>query len=185
MSRALAFLCVAIVLLAARPAASVSLAVGSHLGFEYIWSDHPETGTSSIFAWPANALGYQPGLRLAVGDARHAHELFVDSGLLVIDQAGSTLSTIPVLVGYQHTAWADRPNAPFVNVGVGFYREGGSSRSATSTFFGAGLGLRHVVGDRHGDVRIEARFDRLLGTTTFGRPILNTFGLRVGFDLWS
>ena len=184
MSR-VAFVCAAIVLLAARPAASVSLGVGSHLGFGYLWSNHTDTGTTSILAWPANAIGYQPGLRLAIGDARHARELFVDSGLLLIDEAGSTVSMLPVLAGYQHTVWAAHRNAPFADIGIGFYREGGSLRSATSTSFGAGLGLRHVVGERHGDVRIEARYDRLLGATKLGRPLLNTFGVRIGFDLWS
>jgi hypothetical protein len=185
MSRNVSVVLALAALLAAQPARSVSFSAGSHLGVFYIRSDQADAGTTTVVAWPANAFTYQPGLRLALGDARHAHELYFDSGLLLMDEAGSTVGMFSALGGYQHTFWARRRDAPFVNVGLGLYREGGATRSATSTAFGGGVGLRHIVGDMHGAVRIEARWDRIRGSAEFGRPRLDTIGLRLGFDLWS
>lgn len=174
----------ALVALLADPGWALSWSFGSNLGISTVRSNKDGSGTSTVLAWPTNALAYQPALRVGIGDSRHAHEVLQDSGLFMIDEAGSTLSLFAFLGSYQHTLFADRANAPFANIGVGLYREGGAALTSTTRSGGVGVGLRHVVNDRHGTVRGEVRVDYLKHDDTFGRPDLTTIGLRLGFDLW-
>jgi len=154
------------------------------LGFAYIQSDVKNSGSSTVVAWPANSFTYQPGLRIAIGDRGHRHELQLDSGMFWLDEAGSTLSLLSASTSYQYAFMADRSDAPFANIGVGLFREGGADRAATSTTFGAGIGLRHRIHGDHGAVRGEVRADYVKAADAFGRPTLAIVGLRLGFDLW-
>jgi hypothetical protein len=160
-----------------------SLSLGTHLGFHTI-KGSGLGGTSEVLAWPSNALTYQPALRVAWGDQRHAHELILDSGMFLIDEGGSTLALLSGAAGYQYTWRATWMNAPFVNASLGLYREGGAERVGSSASWGGGVGMRHKVRDDHGALRFEGRVDRLAGSNDFGRPGLTMFGLRLGFDLW-
>jgi len=137
-----------------------------------------------VLAWPASTFGYQPALRVAVGDSQHRHELQVDSGLFLIDEAGSTLSLIAAAAGYQHTFAASWRNAPFAAARIGLFHEGGERRASTVRSYGAGVGLRHLVREGHGALRAELHVDHLVSDSEIGRPALTTLGLRLGFDLW-
>ena len=158
--------------------------VGAHLGLSSISTDLEESGSSTLLSWPSNPFGYQPALRLAVSDARHRDELQFDSGLFLLDESGSTLSLFASMFSLQHTFWSSRPTAPFANVGLGWFREGGGERTSTKQSYGAGIGVRHVVKQNHGALRAEFRFDRLEPDALKGRRQLTTIGLRLGFDLW-
>jgi hypothetical protein len=125
-----------------------------------------------------------PGLRVGFGDSRHANEILLDSGLFLLDEAGFTLSLFSASASYQHAFASSRPLAPFTNVGMGLFREGGSMRASTSVSFGGGVGLRRIIRDRRGTIRAEMRADYLQRDPTFGRPPLTSIGLRLGFDLW-
>ncbi len=167
-----------------RPAWAVTWSLGSQMGLSTIRSSSTTSGSSTVLAWPSNAFTYQPGLRIGIGDSRHAREVVIDSGMFLIDEAGSILSLFAASASYQQTFMPRWRNAPFANAGIGFYREGGAARSATSTSFGAGVGVRHALGSGHGALRAEGRLDYLKDSDTFGRPALITLGLRLGFDLW-
>lgn len=185
MSRSVSTLLVALPLIGlSQVANSASWSIGSHMGLSTIRSERPGSGTSAVVAWPSSALTYQPGLRIALGSEVRHHELLVDTGLFFIDQAGSTLSLFTLTTSYQHTFSPRSGTAVFANLGGGLFREGGAAVSSTSSTFGAGLGVRHVVGDSHGAIRAELRVDRLHSADAFGRPALNLVGLRLGFDLW-
>ena len=178
--------CVCLVSGCVAPTSATAAAwgVGSSLALSSVWSDVHGSGSSTILAIPSNSLTYQPGFRVAFADESHAHEVTLDSGVMVIDEAGSTLSLVVAQVSYQHVFAAAHPTAPMANVGLGFYREGGAAQASTSTSFGAGIGVRHRIHDGHGDVRAELRADYLRDDETFSRPALTSVGLRLGFDLW-
>jgi hypothetical protein len=174
----------ALSLLVPCAASAGAWSLGSHVEFATIQSDVRGSGRSSVVAWPSNAFAYQPGLRVGWGDSRRAHELLFDSGLFMLDEAGSTLSLLATSLSYQHAFGARNSTSPIANLGVGLYREGGSATSSNSRSFGAGVGVRHVIHEDHGALRGEFRVDYLQRNATFSRPALVTLGLRLGFDLW-
>jgi len=169
---------------AVTPVAAAEWSLGSHLELATLQSDVRGSGSSTLVTWPSNTFGYQPGLRVAVGDTRHANELTLDSGLFAIDEAGSSLTLFSAFAAWQHAFRAANANAPFANIGMGLYREGGAAYAATAASYGAGIGMRHRIHDGRGDVRAEVRVDHLRGVKRLDRPELTSIGLRLGFDLW-
>jgi len=77
-----------------------------------------------------------------------------------------------------------------VTGGVGLASVGfdfGSSVSAISAQFGGGLGVRHKMGNEHGVLRGEVRYDRVTEGKDSGTIIIpetGIFGVKLGFDLW-
>ena len=183
MSRSFTLLFASGMILVATPASAGAWSLGSHFGLSTL-KGSKGGGTSTVLAWPANAIAYQPALRVGFGDSRRTHELQLDTGLFLLDEGGSTLTLFVGSASYQYTVASSWPNAPFANASVGFYREGGAARSATAPSFGVGIGMRHLVRDGHGALRFEGRVDRLHEAPEFERPGLTSFGLRLGFDLW-
>jgi hypothetical protein len=171
-------------LLLAAPAGAVSWSLGAQFGLASITSGAGSRGKSTVVAWPSSALTYEPGLRLACGSARHEYDVTLDTGLLLLDEAGSTISMFVGMASYQQVFRREWPWSPFANVGVGLYREEAATRTHSSLRFGTGAGVRHVVRDAHGALRAEVRYDELRGDRGSGRPRLHTVGLRLGFDLW-
>ena len=183
MTRAIVLTLALAVLGPSDPAWALSWSLGSHLGLGHISSRMEGSGSSFVIAWPQSALTYQPGMRVAVGDSSHTHEVQIDSGLFWLDQAGSTYSLLDVSVGYQQCFGAGK-TVPFANLGLGLLSEAGAGVNSVSGSFGVGGGLRHVVRAGRGALRAEGRVDWLLRDATTGRPALTTVGLRLGFDLW-
>lgn len=173
-----------VLLLGASPAAAASWSLGTQFGIASISSVKARNGSSTVVGWPANALTYEPGLRLAVGNETHTRDATLDTGWFLLDEAGSTLSLFTSMGSYQHVFRPEWYWSPFGNAGVGWYREDAATRTHTSVRFGGGVGMRHAVRDGHGALRVEARYDHLDGDGDVGRPGLNTMGLRFGFDLW-
>lgn len=167
----------------ASPARAGSWSLGAQLGAVTIRGDEG-TGTTTVIALPLNSLSYQPGLRLAFGDARHGRDVCLEGGLLVIDEAGTVLSIVIGSLGYQHVFLQRSNSSPFASAWVGMVGEGGEGQYGNSISYGAGLGWRRVIRDQHGALRIEARYDYLRSGGAFERPKLTTLGLRLGFDLW-
>jgi hypothetical protein len=162
--------------LGASPAAAASWSLGTQLGLAYISSGAAGEGTTTVVAWPANALTYEPGLRLAVGNDHHTRDLLLDTGWLKLDEAGSTLSMFVATASYQHVFRPGWNWSPFANAGAGAYREDAATVTRTSGRWGGGICVRHVVHEDHGALRFEARYDRLNANRDSGRPELN--------DLW-
>src|SRR5262245_58132632 len=88
----------------ARNAQAWEWSLGSHLGVTSIHSDIGSTGTTTVLGWPATPLAYEPGLRVALGNATHTHEFAFDAGLLSVNAGGSTLTQSVGSFGYQY-AW--------------------------------------------------------------------------------
>ena len=183
MSRWIAPVLIALLLDTSR-AAAASWSLGTQLGIAYITSGAEGEGTTTVVAWPSNAFTYEPGLRLALGNERHTRDVTLDSGWFLLDEAGSSLSLFVAMASYQHVFRPEWHWSPFANVGIGAYREDAATTTHSSTRFGGGIGLRHVVRENHGALRIEGRYDHLDANGDSGRPKLTTWELRFGFDLW-
>ena len=177
---------IALVALSLLPRVSSAVAVSFSLGTQFgLASISGGSGSSStVVAWPASALTYQPGLRLACGNARHSRDVTLDSGLFLLDEEGSTLSLLVGTASYQHVVRPEWSWSPFANLGLGFYHEYAATRTRISSSYGGGIGVRHAVRDSHGALRAEVHYDHLRGDSASGRPRLITVGLRLGFDLW-
>jgi len=135
-------------------------------------------------AWPASSLAYQPGLRLGFSDSSRSQELFLDSGMFLLDEAGSSLSLFVSSLGYQRAFRFHRSIAAIANATCGLYREGGGPTTSTALNYGAGFGIRYGIHDGHGVLRAELRADHLEQDESVSRPALTSIGLRFGFDLW-
>ena len=170
-------------LLGASPCVAASWSFGTQLDIAYI-SSADKKGTSTVVAFPSNALTYEPGLRVALGNDRHTNDVMLDSGWFLLDEAGSTLSLFVAMANVQHVFRPEWNWSPFANAGAGVYREDAATVTHTSGRYGAGIGVRHVVHEDHGALRFEARYDHLNENRESGRPTLATWGLRFGFDLW-
>lgn len=175
---------IALVLLGTSPAAAASWSLGTQLGLAYITSGAAHEGTTTVVAWPSNALTYEPGLRLALGSDRHTDDVMLDTGWLKLDEAGSTLSLFVATASYQHVFRPEWNWSPFANAGLGAYREDASTVTHTSARWGGGIGVRHVVHEDHGALRFEVRYEHLDENRESGRPTLKTWGVQFGFDLW-
>lgn len=184
MSRLLFAVTAASLLCAPTSVLGKSWALGSHLGVSAIHSGVQGAGSSSSIGWPSSVLTYQPGARLAVGDSSHRKQMFLDFGLLYLNEGGSGFSSLLGLLGYQRCFAARGRVAPFLNAAIGLYREGGPDHASTAGVVGAGLGIRKALGGEHGALRGEIRSDLLFRDTRTGRPALMIIGLRLGFDLW-
>ena len=174
---------VVLVCLHAAPAWGGNWSIGSHFGAGTVTS-RANSGSSGVFALPSNVLTYQPGFRVGFGTERRSHDIHVDLGSLVIDQAGSTLSLVAGSMSYQFVWKSAAPLGFIANTGIGFFREGGAAKISVNTSYGVGVGVRRVIREDAGAVRMEARLDYLRGDESIDRPNLATLGVRLGFDLW-
>src|ERR1051325_9851357 len=165
------------------PARAGSWSLGAQMGAMTVRS-RAGSGTSTVVALPLSTLTYQPGFRLGYGDGRHAREACLEGGALVVDEVGSMVTIALGSLGYQYVLKQQSDSSPYANVGAGILSEGSGGRHGSSLLVGAGLGMRRVVHDERGTIRVEARYDFLRGGGPFGRPYLNTMSLRLGFDLW-
>jgi len=166
----------------ARSAYAGSWSLGAHVSASVVRGDANE-GSTGIWGAPSNVLGYQPALRVAWGDAVHKNDVLLDVGGLAIDQPGSNLSLAIATLGYQHAFGTAHSFSPIVDAETGAVRED-DAQVSWAPLFGLGAGVRHLIRDDHGAVRIEARWDLVETDHTTGRPRLDSFGIRAGFDLW-
>lgn len=161
-----------------------SWSLGAHLGFVSLHSDVKGSASTDVLAAPANALTYEPGLRLGFGDRLHSREVVLDWGTLHLDEGGSPLTLVVAMASYQHTFRASETWAPFTVTGMGLYRERAVAHTSNSTRYGIGAGVRRTLREGHGALRAELRGDHLQADDRSGRPKLTTFAVRLGFDVW-
>src|SRR5215467_4218901 len=119
MPRAFRLILLLAVIISPEVAFAQSWSVGSNLGMSTIQSVENGTGSTTVLARPSNTLTYQPALRVGVGDERHGHEANLDSGLLMLDEAGSTVSLLLVMLSYEYCYRSSGSTSPFANVGYG------------------------------------------------------------------
>jgi hypothetical protein len=168
-------------LAAAHPSGAATWSIGPSIAFEVMSSGGE---VLAMIAAPSGTdlttFGAKPGLRLGVTGESQQHQLFFDTGLLVVSGSGGTLHVVSGTVNY---AYFFRPgSSPYVTAGFGGSNLGFDTYSEGLTYYGLGLGGRHRLGHGHGAIRVEARFDRATSAEAF-TDALHIVGVRVGFDL--
>lgn len=185
MFRKVTLLCSLLAVMAVAPASAMNWSLGANLGARFISPDEGESATE--FAWP------QGGLRVGFAGDNPMHEFYLDTELDMFSQDEFSASNITFMGNYQYNFGSQGSTAPFLTAGVGVNMESlddgtpGGDASTTQTIFGGGVGLRHKMGNGHGTLRGEVRYD-MVGEGKDDDIVLeeksSVFGIRLGFDLW-
>lgn len=185
MFRKVTLLCGLLAVIAVAPASAMNWSIGANLGAQFVSPDTSESATD--FSWP---LG---GLRIGFTGANPMHEFYLDTELGLFSQGDFSASSILFMGNYQYNFASQGSTAPFVTVGVGIDNEsidfGGPSGkiSAMQTIFGGGVGMRHKMGNGHGTLRGEVRYD-MVGEGKDNDVVVlekaSVVSVRLGFDLW-
>ena len=188
----LALAAAALLALAAVPAHAMNWSLGANLGMSVVMGDNDADATA--FGWPTNVL---PGLRVGFMGDNPRHEFYVDNTLDIFD--GDVVSTSRFIItgNYQHNFPTAGRTGVFLTGGLGFVNQGAEidtggplgtvDVSATAPIFGGGVGLRHKMGNGHGVLRGEVRFDFRSegdddGAVLFEDATIVSF--KLGFDFW-
>jgi len=187
---------VSLLVLASPPAhAATNWSLGANLGFSFV---NPDQGDNlMIFAWPANADAFQPGIRIGMVKEKSPTEFYIDTGLSIFDGGSSSSSAFELTGNFQYNfdAEAAKTTSPYVTAGIGIVTasfdsgsgSGGFDVGATSAIFGFGGGLRHRVAGGHGTIRTELRYDRVTEGDDGSVVVIDDagiIGIKFGFDLW-
>ncbi len=170
------------------PAAHAAWSVGTDMGFAF-WSPEDGDGVTSI-VWggaPEFSAIFQPGLRVAFVPAGPQHELAFTSRLAFLSSSGESIHTFQGIAAYQYNFSSTSSNSLFLNGGVGLITLGDEDDTFTAPAFGVGFGIRHHMGNEHGGIRLEARFDHQNEMEDNDVTVVsaaNTFGLKLGFEMW-
>ena len=184
---------VVLLVLTAAPASAFHWSLGANLGYTLVMPTASGSENTNVFAWP-NQLGI-PGLRIGFTGENPQHELYFDTGLVLVSttDVGSSRSFVTT-VNYQYNLASSGSNSIFLTAGGGFLLVGQkddipptSDLSATAGLFGGGVGVRHKMGNGHGTMRAEVRFDKSMEGKDGAVVLLdeaNLVALKLGFDLW-
>jgi hypothetical protein len=192
---------VAVLLLAssAVPASALNWSAGANLGIAFDSPTDDALESTTTFGWPFS--GTMPGLRFGFTGASPTHEFYIDTGLNYSSTKDVTTTRSFIGTGnYQYNFGSSGNLSPYLTAGAGFVMVGFKDEtdpddvldiSANSAIFGGGVGIRHKMGNGHGTMRAEVRYDR----TTEGKdeiggveipiiPETSIITLKFGFDLW-
>jgi hypothetical protein len=172
---------------AVAPAAAMNWSIGANLGAQFASPTDDNIDNASAIGWP------QGGLRVGFVGENPVHEVYLDTELDIFSQGDFSANDFGVMANYQYNFGSQGSTAPYVTggVGVGFssidFGTPGSDVSASAVVFGGGVGLRHKMGNGHGTLRGEVRYDRQ-GKGEDGNVVVieeaGIIGIKLGFDLW-
>lgn len=186
----------------AVPASAMNWSIGANLGANINIPADTDVNGDGIkddlqnvvdFSWPQNVL--TPGLRIGFVGDNPQHEFFIDTGLFIASAKNFSSSNFSASANYQYNFSSTASVAPYVTGGAGVVFDRSKDEtgtitvetSATAGIFGGGLGIRHKMGNGHGTMRAEVRFDRVTEGKDGVVPIIiesNIIGFKLGFDLW-
>ena len=189
-----ALACLLFVVVPVASAAAFNWGVGANLGFNMFSPDSkyaPADKTFTTYGWPTG------GLRFSFAGEKPMHEVYLETSLLYTStQDGPSDHDFLVSGNYQFNFDMKGPVAPYLTAGVGVDMLGhkpttGDSYSASSLFYGGGVGIAHHMGNGCGRLRAELRYDMVSeGNVTVGGVEYRAidkggmFGVKLGFDLW-
>jgi Outer membrane protein beta-barrel domain len=183
---------VALLALSAAPASALHWSLGANLGMQMVDPDGGDNFTA--FAWPNMVT---PGLRVGFTGENPQHELYFDTGLSLLSSEDFSGRSFTTTANYQYNFPSQSNLNFFLTGGAGFAIEGSTidtgpplgeiEESATSAIYGGGVGIRHKMGNGHGTLRAEVRYDMVGEGEDDGITIIpesSIFGIKLGFDLW-
>ena len=126
----------------AGPAHAGGASVGTNFGFTHSSFENRES--VSYLSVPNTSgvlVAFSPGLRISrfVDDERK-HEVIVDVGLLLGTLSNVSITSLQLLVGYQH-AFLEGNVSPTVSVGGGLLYVGGIGADISAPVIGGGVGV--------------------------------------------
>lgn len=163
--------------------------LGSNLGLTYM--DPKSTAEQVTTLGVPSGAGVipvvQPGLRVGFKGEDSALEGYLDMGFALVHSGGSTDHALAATANFQDSFRPENDTSAYLTAGAGITNLDSGIYSATSFVFGGGLGLWHKVGNDHGRVRMEVRYDRLTKGEDNHVAVIDEadiLGLKLGFDLW-
>ena len=182
----------ALTAVSAVPASALNWSLGANLGAQFV---NPDPGEDfSVYSWP-NVL--MPGIRVGFAGENPRHEFYLDTGLLLVSSDDASSRSFTTTGNYQYNLPSASSNNFYLTGGAGFIVEGATvdtgpplgeiETSATSFMWGAGVGIRHKMGNGHGTLRAEIRYDMAGEGEDDGATVIpesSAFGIKLGFDLW-
>ena len=180
----------ALMAVSAVPASALNWSLGANLGAQFVDPDQGED--FSVYSWP-NVL--MPGIRVGFTGANPTHEFYADTGLLLVSSDDASSRSFTTTGNYQFNFPTQSSNNFYLTGGAGFIVDGSEvstplgdiETSATSMMYGAGVGIRHKMGNGHGTLRAEVRYDLVSEGEDDGVTVIDeasAFGIKLGFDLW-
>jgi hypothetical protein len=188
-------------LLPAAPAAALNWGLGADLGYSLFMpsSDYgDDLDNISQFGLPFDpgmlfdvAIPTLGGLRLSFAGENPMHEVWLGTSLSRLSVKDFSFSMMEFSGNYQFNFATQGGVDPYLTAGVGLYRVGANSgsdgQSATSAYFGGGVGAAYKMGS--GRLRGELRYDVVTEGTIDDDQIIipkgGALGLKLGFDLWN
>ena len=163
-------------------AATAAFLVGSHLGLDF----YSLNGTSLSHFATSPGEGFftypEPGLRLGVVTADRRFEISGDVGITVLSSQGSSISSVGASLEGDWFAGGAAGISPYLGAHVGVANlDFGAGESSSLSRFGAQAGVRHVVSQGHGSVRLELRGGIVRPE---GSDDVTEISVRIGYDLW-
>ena len=163
--------------------------IGSNVGFSVL---SPKSGGDKIYVFGAPSSAgpivpsFQPGLRFGVPVGAGENEGYFDLGLSVLGTSGGggTSTGYQVTANLQHNFKTNGAAWPYVNLGGGVMGQSFSAgESMSNPILGGGIGVLEHVGNGHGAVRAEVRYDYVFKDPQGfeGGALL---GIKLGFDLY-
>ena len=178
-------LCAVVGSAAPADAAGLNWSLGASLGFESFMPSESGADDVNTFGWPLF------GLRVGFAGDNPKHEVYLLSAISHVSSGGTTLRSWAMTGNYQYNFATGGAIQPYLTAGLGLqgfgFKDSDGDESATSFLFGGGFGVRHKMGNGHGVLRGEVRYDHN-SEGTQGNAVLipegGTVGVRLGFDLW-
>ena len=171
----------------AQAAQSGMWTLGPNLGFTVVSSGGPFGASVTSIGLPSGGGiifgSIQPGMRVGHVAAGGGYDIYLDTGVNYTNGDGSSFYTVLSTLNVQFNFSPTAGTTPYATAGGGISVVGGSGSSTeNNAMFGLGVGVRHRISDGHGGLRGELRYDRLVASG--GADDLNSFGLKLGVDLW-
>ncbi len=155
--------------------------LGSYLGAD-IYSAEGETFTL-VSTNPSNGFLFmpEPGLRLGVYFPDQRLELAALVGATVVASSYDAITSVGTTLEAQYYfGGLDSDVSPYIGLHGGGSMLGYEGDTGSTTNFGAQVGIRRMVSQGHGAIRLEARAGILNGEY----ESLTHVGVRIGYDLW-
>jgi hypothetical protein len=180
----------ALMAVSAVPASALHWSLGANLGAQFV---NPDPGEDfSVFSWPNTLM---PGIRVGFTGENPQHEFYLDTGLMLLSAEDFSSRSFVTTGNYQYNFASQSSNNFYLTGGGGFAVEGSTidtpvgeiEESATSFLWGGGVGIRHKMGNGHGTLRAEVRYDMIGEGEDDGISVIpesSVFGIKLGFDLW-
>jgi hypothetical protein len=182
------------IVVSAVPASAFNWSVGASLGANIVLPKASSLPNTVEFAWPFSRS--TPGLRVGFVGEKPQHEFYLDTGLFLSTTKNNVTSSLFTgTANYQYNFTNESAVAPYLTAGGGIYVSRYKDKAqvpvleenGTSGLFGGGIGVRHKMGNGHGVLRAEVRYDHLTEAKD-GNVIVvdqaDIVGFKLGFDLW-